>query len=121
MIREYKFQKLAVYQLALGYVDEVYAAITHLPGNERFNLGTQLRRAVTSIALNIAEGSTGQSDQEQGRFLSIAIRSYLETIACLDLIERREYIDINQLNPLRQNGHQLFVKLVAFRKRLISH
>jgi len=120
MIKEYKFQKLAVYELALRYVDEVYSAIKNLPKDERFNLGTQLRRAATSIPLNIAEGSTGQSDLEQGRFLIIAIRSYLETIACLDLIERRDYLDTHHLIQLRQKGHQVFIKLIALRKSLLS-
>lgn len=77
-----------------------------------------MRRAVTSIALNIAEGSTGQSDAEQRRFLGHALRSYLETIACLDIIERRKYVSEQDILPLRKNGHKLFIKLIAFRKSL---
>jgi four helix bundle protein len=86
MTEEYKFQKLQVYQLALAYVDAVYVLSSQLPERERFNLSSQIERASTSIVLNIAEGSTGQSDAEQNRFLGLALRSYLETIACLDLI-----------------------------------
>lgn len=121
MIEKYKFQDLLVYQMALEYIDQVYSSISGLPDLERFNLSSQIRRAATSIALNIAEGSTGQSDLEQNRFLSIAIRSYLETIACLDIIERRAYLDPDLLNPIRQKGHQLFIKLIAFRKKLLSN
>jgi four helix bundle protein len=121
MIKEYKFQKLAVYQLALYYVDEVYSVIPDLPEHERYNLCTQFRRAGTSIPLNIAEGSTGQTNREQHRFLGIALRSYLETIACMDLIERRSYLDSDQLNQTRQIGHRLFIKLVSFRKKLINN
>jgi four helix bundle protein len=69
-------------------------------------------------AVNIAEGSTGQSDAEQNRFLGLALRSYLETIACWDLIERRAYIPEESLISLREQGHQLFIKLSAFRKAL---
>lgn len=117
-MEEYKFQKLQVYQLALDYVNDVYVVSKGLPERERFNLSSQLERAATSIALNIAEGSTGQSDAEQNRFLGYALRSYLETIACLDLIERRAYISSESLLPLREQGHQLFIKLAAFRKSL---
>ena len=120
MIEEYKFQKLSVYQLAFNYIDQVYSSIAGLPDSERFNLSSQIRRAATSIALNIAEGSTGQSNPEQHRFLGLALRSYLETIACLDLIDRRLYLDNQQLQPLRTFGHQLFIKLNAFRKSLTS-
>ena len=78
----YKFQRLEVYQLALEYVDAVYNLSRQLPESERFNLRSQVERAATSIVLNIAEGSTSQSDAEQARFLGLAVRSLLETVAC---------------------------------------
>jgi len=118
MVEEYKFQKLQVYQLALGYVDAVYELSRMLPERERYNLSSQIERAATSIVLNIAEGSTGQTDLEQNRFLGLALRSYLETIACCDLIERRTYLKPESLIALREQGHQLFIKLSAFRKSL---
>ncbi len=118
MTEVYKFQKLEVYQLALGYVDAVYALSRQLPERERFNLSSQIERAATSIVLNVAEGSTGQTDAEQNRFLGLALRSYLETIACLDLIERRSYLSPENMTSLRNQGHQLFIKLSAFRKAL---
>ena len=118
MTEEYKFQKLQVYQLALGYVDAVYELSRSLPERERYNLSSQVERAATSVVLNIAEGSTGQSDPEQNRFLGLALRSYLETIACLDLIERRSYLAPEALQMIRKQGYELFIKLSAFRKAL---
>jgi four helix bundle protein len=118
MVDEYKFQKLQVYQMALAYVDAVYEISRRLPECERFNLSSQIERAATSIVLNIAEGSTGQSDAEQNRFLGLALRSYLETVACCDLIIRRDYIPVDDLSALHEQGHQLFIKLSAFRKAL---
>ena len=114
----YKFQKLEVYQLALRYVDNVYGLSEKLPQRERFNLSSQIERAATSIVLNIAEGSTGQTNPEQNRFLGLALRSYLETIACLDLIEHRSYLTASELSPLREQGHKVFIKLAAFRKAI---
>ena len=114
----YKFQRLEVYQLALDYIDFVYHLSKQLPDSERFNLRSQLERASTSIALNIAEGSTSQSDPEQARFLGLAVRSFLETVACWDLVARRSYVSSNELIAVREQGHSLFVKLQAFRKRL---
>ena len=118
VIEKYKFQNLSVYQLSLDYIDQVYSSIIDLPDSEKYNLSSQIKRAATSIALNIAEGSTGQTDPEQRRFLGLALRSYLETIACLDLIDRRSFIPEPQLKQLRMKGHQLFMKLVAFRKSM---
>ena len=114
----YKFQKLDVYKLALSYIKAVYALSSKLPDREKFNLTSQINRAAVSIALNIAEGSTGQSDLEQNRFLGLALRSYLETVACLDLIEQFNYLPTSDIEPLREQGHGLFIKLSAFRKAL---
>ena len=114
----YKFQGLKVYNLALDYVDKIYELSRQLPISERFNLQSQVERAVTSIVLNIAEGSTGQSNAEQMRFLGLALRSYLETVACFDIIERQGYSPNDALTEVRVMGHDLFIRLQAFRKSL---
>lgn len=120
MTEAYKFQKLQSYQMALEYVEQIYALSAELPERERYNLISQIQRAATSIVLNIAEGSTGQSDTEQRRFLGLALRSYLETVACLDLIERHSFLPPEALTSIREKGYQLFIKLAAFRKSLRS-
>ena len=117
---EYKFQSLIAYQLSLDYLDQVYEILGKLPENERFNLCSQISRAATSITLNIAEGSTGQSNKEQARFLGLAIRSYIETVACLDLIERRDYIPLDKLISVRKTGKMLFYKTTKFKNTLIN-
>jgi len=115
---QYKFQKLEIYQMAIQYVQSVYIISKKLPDRERFNLSNQFERAATSIVLNIAEGSTGQTDPEQNRFLGLALRSYLETVACLDLIENQGYLKPDETNSIRDQGHQLFIKLSSMRKAL---
>ena len=104
--------------MALEYTDLIYSLSKKLPTSERYNLASQIERSVTSILLNIAEGSTSQPDAEQSRFLGYTIRSYIETVACLDLIERRGYVSKDELLTIRDLGHELFVKLQAFRKSL---
>jgi four helix bundle protein len=88
----FKFEKLEVWQLALDYIDLIYEIADQLPRSEEYNLKSQITRAATSVALNIAEGSTGQTDAEQARFLGLAIRSLLETVACQHIISRREFL-----------------------------
>lgn len=105
---EYKFQSLKVYQLGLDYIDKIYELKECLPKEEIYNLSSQLIRSATSIVLNIAEGSTGQSNKEQLRFLSISLRSYIETVACLDLIHRRNYLHDEDLAKTRSIGKTLF-------------
>lgn len=115
----YKFERLDIWRMALEYTDLIYAVGKQLPRSEEYNLRSQMIRAATSIALNIAEGSTGQSDAEQARFISIATRSLVETVACLRLIERRNYLaDSTKLKAASDYSEQSFAKLVAFRNTL---
>ena len=115
----FKFERLDVWQLALDYSDLMYELADKLPEKERFNLQSQIRRAGTSIALNIAEGSTGQSDPEQKRFLGLALRSLIETVACQRLVLRHGYVtDSAYLESIDSQAQLLAKKLQAFRNAL---
>jgi four helix bundle protein len=114
----FKFEKLEVWQLSLEYVDLIYEVADLLPGKEEYNLKPQMRRSVTSISLNIAEGSTSQTDLEFARFVGIAIRSCIEVIGCLHLAKRRGYIDKKVFDRAYEFGEKMFAKLQALRKKL---
>ena len=115
----YKFERLEVWQMAVEFTDKIYAIAEQLPRSENYNLRSQSTRAATSIALNIAEGSTSQSDAEQARFLGMAIRSLVETVACLHLINRRQYLaDPELLRDAYRFSERLFAKLQALRASL---
>ena len=117
----FKFEQLDVWKLSLEYSDLIYDFAEKLPDSERFNLKSQITRAATSVSLNIAEGSTGQSDPEQNRFLGLALRSLIETVACQRLITRRKYVtDEAYLNQLDTKAQELAKRISAFRKALVS-
>jgi len=115
----YKFEKLEVYQLALQYTDMIYGLVENLPRIEESNLKSQITRAATSIVLNIAEGSTSQSDTEQRRFLGMAVRSLIETVACQQLILRRKYVPSEELQKAYDFSQSVFGKLQAMRRSLL--
>jgi len=115
----YKFEKLEIWDLALEYIDLCYQVAGMLPNSEEFNLKGQLRRAATSVALNIAEGSTGQSDAEQVRFLGMALRSLIESVACMRIISRRSYkVDGDKLDTAYRKSETLARKIQAMRRVL---
>ncbi len=115
----FKFEKLEVWTLSLEYLDRIYAIAEKLPASENFNLRSQITRAATSISLAIAEGSTGQTDTEQARFLGIAIRSAMETVACLHIIRRRKLgVDPEALSTAYVQAQFLVGKLSAMRRTL---
>ena len=71
----YKFENVRVWQAAIEFTDDVYSASCNFPKEEMFGLTSQIRRAVNSIALNIAEGATGNSNPEFKRFRTMSSRS----------------------------------------------
>jgi four helix bundle protein len=116
---KYKFEDLDVWKLSVQLNDKIYQIIDYLPDNEKFNLASQLRRAATSVSLNIAEGSTSTSNAEQSRFLTYSFRSLIEVIACLRLIELRNYVrSVDLIMSLESSIDSLFIKLQAFKRAL---
>lgn len=115
----FKFEQLDVWNLSLEYSDLIYELAEKLPEKEKYNLSSQVIRAATSISLNIAEGSTSQTDPEQARFLGLALRSLIETVACQRLIVRRKYVtDQNYINLIDLKAQELAKRIHAFRRAL---
>jgi four helix bundle protein len=55
-----------------------------LPGDEKFNMVQQMRRAGLSIKLNLAEGASRRSPVERKRFIEVARGSLIEVDAILE-------------------------------------
>ncbi len=85
-------EKLEVYQKSVEFLKEVISVIRLLP-NGNSDIVNQLRRAATSISLNIAEGAgkTGVADKK--RYYSIARGSTLECAAIFDLLKAWNLVD----------------------------
>ena len=107
----FKFEKLAVWQLALEMANNIHLLTRNFPKEEMFSLTTQIKRAADSVALNIAEGSTGQSDAEQQRFLGYAQRSAIEVVCALHLSFKRDYIT-KEIFEINHNELTILVKRI---------
>lgn len=77
------YRRLDVWKKSMMLVKMVYPLIERLPQEEKYALGNQIRRAVTSIVLNIAEGTGRNSDKELRYFLTVARGSTSEVEAQL--------------------------------------
>ena len=53
----------------MGIGEEINLMSNKFPKKELYNLSSQIRRAADSIALNISEGSIGQSNPEFKKFI----------------------------------------------------
>lgn len=114
----FKFENLLVWQKALDLADEVDILTRTFPKNEVYVLSSQMKRAADSISLNIAEGSTGQSNKEFIRFLKYALRSDMEVVCCLYLGKRRKYIPEELFNKLYGVCHEILLMINALIKSM---
>ena len=85
--KNYAYRQLAVWQKAMQLVKLVYAQIRLLPPEERFALADQMRRAVTSIPSNIAEGNGRASNRDYAHFLAIARGSLFEVMTQIEIAQ----------------------------------
>ena len=114
----FKFEQLRVWEVALTFGEKINVIADGFPRKELFNLSSQTRRAADSIALNIAEGSTGQSNAEQKRILTFANRSALEVVACLIKAKLRSYINESTFQNLYTDAETLVKMIQAFIRKL---
>jgi four helix bundle protein len=114
----FKFEKLIIWQRAMELGEEVNLIAREFPKDELYNLSSQIRRAVDSIALNIAEGSIGQSDPEQRKFIGYALRSLAEVVTCFHKAKKRKYISEDSFHKLYSDSFNLMNMIIAFQKNI---
>lgn len=103
----YRFEKLVVWQKAMDFSVNVYNRSRKFPKEEMYGLTSQLRRASTSIALNIAEGSACKSKKEFLQFLFIALRSQYEVVTILKLLQKLNYLDNIAIKELEESINEI--------------
>ena len=92
MIQNYK--DLQVYTRSYKAAVEMYRIVRAFPKDELFGLTSQIKRASTSIPLNIAEGyAKRESASEFKRYLLMAMGSCDEMRVLLDLSKDLGFID----------------------------
>ena len=108
------FHKLMIWQRSHSLTLEIYKITKTFPKEEVFGLTSQIRRAVSSIPTNIAEGCGRNSNKEFAHFLQIAIGSATEVEYQLLLAH-----DINYIND---GDYQVLTdETVAVRKMIIKY
>lgn len=115
---EFKFEKLIIWQKAMDLGEEINMLTDKFPPKEIYNLSSQIRRATDSIALNIAEGSTGQTNPEFKKFMAYAIHSLAELVTCLYKAKRRKYITESEFLQLYEFSYKLMNMMVAFKRNI---
>ncbi|MFC1594299.1 four helix bundle protein [Candidatus Omnitrophota bacterium] len=114
----FKFEKLEVWKRAIELSVSINELTKSFPRDELYILTSQIKRAADSIALNIAEGSTGQSNAEFKQFIGYALRSAVEVVSCLYLGKRRNLIQEDKFQALYDEVEVLIKMLQKLRTYL---
>lgn len=114
----FKFENLRVWQKSLELTLLVNITVKEFPKDEMFVLTFQIKRAADSVALNIAEGSTGQSNKEFVKFLRYALRSNIEAVSCIFIAREREIISIEKFEKIYTMSEEILSMIVALIKKL---
>jgi four helix bundle protein len=85
--------------------DDLFIALHRLtlngfPAFERFELGSQTRRAAFSVAANIVEGCAREHEREKLQFFYTSRSSLAEVGYCLHVARRLAYIDQGKYDAL---------------------
>jgi four helix bundle protein len=113
--KTYSFETLDVWKEARKLVLKIYKLTDRFPPEEKFGLVSQMRRAVLSISINTAEGSSRESLKDQARFSEIAYGSLLELLNESILSYDLKYISEEKLIDIRLDIDSISSKLTGLR------
>ncbi|MBL7740844.1 MAG: four helix bundle protein [Chitinophagaceae bacterium] len=92
--------RLDVYQFSQTLALECYKITKQFPNEEKFAIVQQIRRAVLSVHLNIAEGCSRKSKAERKRYFEISRSSVIEIDAAIGIAFRLSYVTMEELKTL---------------------
>lgn len=108
-MRDYK--KYDIWKLSHLLTLEVYKITESFPKEEIFGLTSQIRRASSSIGINIVEGCGRGSDEDFKRFLRNASGSAFEVEYILLLSKDLNYISEEKFIELTPKAEELKMKI----------
>jgi len=114
LVLNLRHHSLVAWQRADDLVIKLHrVAADCFPGRERFELGSQLRRAAYSIPANIVEGIARRYPRERLRFFNIAEGSLAEVAYCVHVGHRLGYINDELLADLEKDLNGVGAPLVG--------
>ncbi|OGG73067.1 hypothetical protein A3A38_01820 [Candidatus Kaiserbacteria bacterium RIFCSPLOWO2_01_FULL_53_17] len=114
----YRFEDLDVWKLGMEIVREVYRVTKKFPKDETFGLTDQLKRAATSITLNLAEGSGQPTKKGFIVYIQRSKSSALECVACIKIALQEKFISPQDVSSLETLLEKEYFKLVALSKSM---
>lgn len=112
----YRFQNWQVYKDARKLRRDINLVAKAFPKEEQYILADQIRRAVLSVVLQIAEGANRKTEKDKNLFINRALTSLDEVVACLDCARDDDYISESKYQELLENIESISKQLRGFSK-----
>lgn len=116
----FNFERLEVWQKAIDFADLVYRVARSFPGDERFGLTNQMRRAAVSVSSNFAEGSARFSKADYTPFLEIATGSLFEVVSQAFVSRRNGLLQEAEFQAVYQAAEEQGKMLSGLRKSILA-
>src|SRR5690625_1076882 len=113
-----KPRNLKVYSKALHFMDEIYDVVERFPVYEMYGISNQLRRSVSSIGANVAEGNKSIYYSQEFRYLDMALSSTSEVRSFLDMSLLRNYITDREHQILDQKAEEIVKMLIGLMRAI---
>jgi four helix bundle protein len=114
------FRQLAVWEKAHELTLRVHRATEGAAMHRSPGLSAQLRRSITAIPTNIAEGTGHPSQAQFNRFLEIALASASEADYQLLLAKDLDLISAKEYAQLEARLSEVRAMLIGLRKRVVE-
>jgi len=114
-MQTFRFLEFSVSQDSRDFYKEILSVLKTV---QDYSLKDQLRRAVLSVMLNLAEGSAIKLDREFSRFIQLSLGSINEVVACLDVLAFTDQINPERLQRLYQESESIAKQLGGLFKKL---
>ncbi|MES2646726.1 MAG: four helix bundle protein [Bacteroidota bacterium] len=111
MFLKLNHKELKVYTAIRELNREVYLLSNQLPELEKFNMVQQVRRAVLSVKLNFAEGSTRRSEVERKRYSEMSRGSIVELDAAFETAVDLKYFKLEELQSFSELLNKCFAMI----------
>lgn len=111
-------EELDVFKLSHALVLEMYRLTNKFPNREIFNLTIQMRRAASSVPMNMVEGANRKTGGEYKHFLGMAKGSASEVKYQLLLAKDLGYVKSEEAEKLRGEYNRVLQMLTKLIKSL---
>ena len=117
-----RYEELKVYQRSYKASMVMYKITQRFPSEEMYGLTSQIKRASTSIPLNIAEGyGRRDSESEFKHFLRTAIGSCYEIKVLIEMSKDLGFISVTQYERMYNEYEEIAKMLYKLRANWVTY